>query len=78
MQFSQQKVISRCTSSHSGNNSVKVTFSKTDYFPNTMGPFAVEEMVEEDCCSGEQAENSHFHPIFGLLTTFLKKDPKLP
>ena len=43
-----------------------------------MGPFAVEEMVEEDCCSGEQAENSHFHPIFGLLTTFLKKDPKLP
>lgn len=75
--FSADGNFSFCTSSRSGNNHVKVPFSKTDYFSNTMGLFSLEELVEEDFNSGEKAENSNFHPLFSVpLTTFLKKDQK--
>lgn len=44
-----------------------------------MGPFGLEEVVEEDCSSGEQAGDSHFHSLsFVPLPLFLKKDQKLP
>lgn len=44
-----------------------------------MGPFGLEELVEEDFNSGEKAEDNNFHPFFFVpLTTFLKKDQKFP
>jgi hypothetical protein len=51
--FSADCNFSFCTSSHSGNNSVTVPFSKTDYFPIGMAPFGLEEMVKKDCHPGE-------------------------
>lgn len=65
--FSADGNFSFCTSGHPGNNSVKVPFSKTDYFPDTVVPCGLEEMVEKDYSPGEQAENSLFQPLLLYL-----------
>lgn len=59
---------------------MKVPFSRTDYFPNTVVPFGLEETIEEDCGPGDKQRTGVFFSLSFItpLATFLKRDQELP